>query len=540
MNKIFEQLLQRRGVDLGFLQPKYEDLLNQRGLPDMAKAGEVIAQAILKEQKILIFGDYDADGVTASAVMFEGLKMAGVEKLEVMLPDRFRDGYGMNQRVLEKVEQREIDLVVTVDCGSNNNEIVEELERRGVKVVVTDHHELMGACPKATAVVNPKRKDVEVVLELKDLAGVGVAFMVVRELVERKLIKAGQEKWLLDLVLIGTLCDSMNLTRQNRILSFYGKIVMEKTRRVGLRRLMEELKINKVTAEAVGFLIGPRINAAGRMASAELALELLLAESRVDAERLMQELEQLNQERKSQQTVAVTEIQARGIRDEPIIVEQGDWHEGILGIVAGRLMEEYKKPSFILAGEEILKGSGRSFGEFNLAEALKAVSPVLIGGGGHAAACGVKLEKAQFEKFKKRINDFYKSLKLKDQERFLRQKADIEVTNFEDLTVELVEKIDQLEPFGPGNESPIFLLKGEVVGRRELGEEGKHLALEIKNKNKIIKVVGFFVPEEWKEIMTGEMVVVKISLMINQWQGEKTVEGRLIEVEKSSEEKGVV
>lgn len=554
MNKIFEQLLRVRGVTSDFLRPKYEELKAGKSLPDMDKAIKRLLEARKKQEKVLIYGDYDVDGITATAIMIEIMKLLGIEKVLRMLPDRFIDGYGMSERLVERAKKEQVDLVVTVDCGSNNAEIIEKLADVGIDVLVTDHHELNGEVPKkALAVVNPKRKEfgretlegqveeieskkgeLKEVSGLKKLAGAGVTFMVAKELADRGEIKTGQEKWLLDLAMIGTICDSMELTGENRVICKYGTIVLGKTRRVGLKALMRIAGVKKLSAEAIGFQIGPRLNAAGRMETAELALELLLTDSKVEAERIADELNNLNQERRRQQQQAIKEVEQSGLGEAPVIVASGKWHEGIVGIIAGRLTERYKKPSFVLTEvDAVLKGSGRSFGEFNLAAALSKCQDLLISGGGHAAACGVKLEPANFEKFKERINQYYRELNLKNQERFLEIKADLSVLELQALDLELMEEMTELEPFGEGNPEPVFLLENMVVlDVSTMGADGQHLRMLVKGKDgKTMKLLAFFAPKSWLETEVGAEMNLWVSLMENEWQGTRSVEGRILKIE---------
>ena len=395
MSKLFERLVEKRGFSTLFLNPRYEDLKDPFILPDMKKAVERIEKAINDGEKILIYGDYDVDGVTASTVMEQALVMAGVEpaKIEIMLPDRFADGYGMSSELVKRAKKQKINLVITVDCGSRNHQIIDELNNLEIDSIITDHHEVGDSLPDSIAVINPKRNDSSDE-DLRELAGVGVAFKLAQALVKEGLIREGQEKWLLDLVLIGTICDSMLLTGENRIIGHYGIKVLEKTKRVGLRELMQRAGVKKLNSESIGFQIGPRLNAAGRLDTANISLELLRAKSSAEAAELAEKLESLNKKRKNEQNIATREIEARGISDEPVIIEVGNWHEGILGIVAGRLVDKYKKPAFVLAetsADGVLKGSGRSFGDFNLALALDFVNDLIITGGGHAAAAGVIL-----------------------------------------------------------------------------------------------------------------------------------------------------
>ena len=259
----------------------------------MEQAVDRIIQAIDNHEKILIYGDYDVDGVTASTVMEQTLILAGANpsSIGIMLPDRFADGYGMSPRLVARAETEQIQLVITVDCGSRNHEIIDELNKLKIDTIVTDHHETEESMPAALAIINPHRKD-HPTAELQNLAGVGVAFKLAQALVAKGRIAPGQEKWLLDLVLLGTICDSMLLTGENRRLGFYGIKVLEKTRRPGLKELMRRAGIKSLNSESIGFQIGPRLNAAGRLESADLSLDLLRATNLIEAAPLAEQLEQ--------------------------------------------------------------------------------------------------------------------------------------------------------------------------------------------------------------------------------------------------------
>ena len=413
MNKLFIQLLQARGLSPSFLHPKYEDLSDPFSLKDVQKAVTRIKKALKNHERILIYGDYDVDGVTASTVMEQALIFAGVspEDIEIMLPDRLADGYGMSPKLIKRAQAIGASLIITVDCGSHNHEIINELNALQIDSIITDHHETDTAIPEALAVINPHRKDAPTE-NLQNLAGVGVAFKLAEALVKAGLIKSGQEKWLLDLVLIGTICDNMTLTGENRILGYYGLKVLAKTRRPGLKELMKIAGVKKLSSESIGFQIGPRLNAAGRLDTAEISLGLLRAKSSAEAAAIATKLEDLNKKRKTEQISATREIEQRGLKEDPVVIEVGKWHEGILGIVAGRLVEQYHKPAFVLTNtiDEIYKGSGRSFGDFNLATALDAVKTTIISGGGHAGAAGVKIEQKNLYRFREQINEYYRSL----------------------------------------------------------------------------------------------------------------------------------
>ncbi len=536
MNKIITELLKKRGLNADFLNPKYSDLSDPFLLPDMAEAAKRIRAALKNREKVLIYGDYDADGITASTVMAEALEMAGLpkENLEIMLPNRFTDGYGMSPRLVERAKKQGINLVITVDCGSRNHEIIHELNNRGIDTIVTDHHELGETLPEAVAVVNPHRRDFTPVNGLDCLAGVGVAFKVAEALVRDGLIREGQEKWLLDLVAIGTICDSMVLTGENHILGHYGFIVLEKTRRPGLKEIIRLARLKVIDTYSVGFVIGPRLNAAGRLKDATLALDLLRSDQSSAAAAIASEIEKLNNARREIQNSATEDIVSRGVSDDPVIVESGPWHEGVIGIIAGRLVEAYSRPALVFSetkdGE--LKGSGRSFGDFNLAEALNAVKDTIIGGGGHAGAAGVRIAADKITDFKTAINNYYRSLDLKNQSAFLRPVPDLTVSDFSDFTLDLMDELKALEPFGEGNKDPIFRLENVSIASVSLmGKDKNHLRLDLEDKNRRhLKLVAFSAPEPWLRITPDSRITPLIRLTLNEFNGTKSIEARIVDI----------
>ena len=537
--------MRKRGFSQRFLKPKYEDLADPFLLPDMKEAIERIKTAKTRKEKILIYGDYDVDGVTASTLMNDALRLAGFTEVRTLLPDRFKDGYGMSKKIVQEALDYGARLVITVDCGSANGEIIAELAKEGIDTIVSDHHEVPAELPKAVAVVNPKRRDVcmtienfeektETLMSLRDLAGVGVAFMIARGMVQEGLIPDGQEKWMLDLVLIGTICDSMRMSEENRILCFYGVKVLAKTRRLGVKELLRTANVRQISSEAIGFQIGPRLNAAGRMANAEIAFKLLNSTKKTEAANLAKELEEFNLERRNQQTAALEEFSKKGLPSDPVIVTTGDWHEGVLGIIAGRLVDDYRRPAFVLSESEkgILKGSGRSFGDFNLAEALRACENEIIGGGGHAGAAGVKIKTDRLEDFRQRINEYYLSLGLCDQERFFETEADLEVFNLGELNLDLIEELKSLEPFGAGNEVPVFGLRDVfVLDKKMIGSDEQHLRMMVRGKDqRTMKLMSFYAPEEWKQIEQGQNIDILIHLEENEWNGLRNAEGRILDL----------
>ena len=532
MTDIFAQLLRERGLDEHFLYPKYSELFDPYKLSGVKTAVARIRQARDAGEKIIIYGDYDVDGVTASTLMRDALKYYGCERVEIILPNRFTDGYGLNPPAVEKIVGRGAKLVITVDCGSGSEETIAALRERGIETIVTDHHEIPAVPKSAIAVINPKL-DGKVGARM---AGVGVAFTLARALNadQNNGECDGQEKWLLDLVVIGTICDSMELREENRILSYYGMKVLAKTRRPGIKELARDASVNlaKLNTHAIGFQLGPRINAAGRMKSADLALELMVSTSRTRAFSLASELDGLHRERREAQDEAIKEIRVND--KDAVIVAHGNWHEGILGIIAGRLVELYRKPAFAFTdlGDGKLRGSGRSFGDFSLADVLQhCPDGMIMSGGGHAGACGVNLMAKKLADFQAFVQKYYRSLKLKNQERYLQVASDVKLKDLTGVTEELFDEICLLEPFGDGNTEPIFEFTGEVVGARLLKE--KHLALTLEDqKQNTIKLIGFYAAPEWRDARVGQMIRAQFTLTKNDFRGKVAIEGSLISLER--------
>lgn len=520
-----------------FFAPNYSQVMDRNNpfnLVDMDKAVARLTEARKKQEKVVIFGDYDADGVTATALLLDALASFGFEDVESYLPDRFTNGYGLTVTAIDEINSKFTPkLIVTVDCGSLNHVEIAYAKQLGIDVIVTDHHNLADDQPAAVAVINPKRP--ENTYPNRDLAGVGAAFALVRAL-QTCLdgLDDGQEKWLLDLVAIGTIADLMELKGENRALVKFGLIVLAKTRRLGLKHLLDKNKIFTPTAESVGFVIGPRINAAGRLERADVALNLLQAQNLVEADERVEKLDFLNAKRRALQEVVYQQAcaQAKDSQDSVLVLSGKKWHEGVVGIAASRIEEEFKKPVFLLSQNgDNLKGSARSFGDFSVFEAIESVRDLIKTGGGHRAAGGVSLVWANFEQFRQRINDFYHSLNLKDQLRYLAPEVEVELENFELLTKEFYQQLQQFEPFGVGNPEPVFMVRSlTIVQVIFLGNDNQHLKLRLRdNSGRDIEMISFNYNQEWKNRLEDKVDVI-FTLSINSWNGQTKLQGRLLEI----------
>ena len=538
---LFERILTARGLTTraarqAFLQPDYMAVKHDPFLlPDMKKAVARLKQAREQGEKIVIYGDYDIDGLSATALLLDAFGKFGFEDVDAFIPNRFVEGYGMTMGAVDKVRDMGADLIVTVDTGSLCHAEIAYATSLGIDTVVTDHHNVAETPPPSVAAVNPKFPGHT--YPFRDLCGAGVAFKLVQALqTELDGLPDGYEKWLLDLVALGTVCDIVTLADENRANVYWGLEVLKKQQRPGLKALMAVAGIEpeQVNARHLGFGLGPRMNAAGRLETAQHALDMLVARDGLAALEASEKLEELNTKRRGIQDAIFEEacMQAEELADDRVLVVSGGWNHGVIGIVASKLVEKYKKPVFIIGerGEEAT-GSARSFGDFSAADAVRAADDIIIKGGGHGAAAGVTLETEKISDFRKRVNEFYDSLQLTNQERYLLPRADVEIDDFSEINEELVANLAKMEPFGNGNPEPVLkIARTSVLSMRRMGTDGQHVKLALRDKNgRVLQMLAFNAPEEFFREL-GDEVAVWFQPTVNEWQGVRTVEGRLLHV----------
>lgn len=560
---LFDRILKARDItpekSAVFLSPDYGAKHDPFLLPDMQLAVDRLAQALEKKERITIYGDYDIDGLTATTVLLDAFEGFGFKGVKAFIPNRFTEGYGLTIDAIERIAEKGADLIVTVDCGSLSHKEIDRAKELGIDVIVTDHHNVAPEQPAAIAVVNPKRllqdypdeyekylikpgsKMVGKIYPFLDLPGVGVAFKLVQAL-QTKLdgFEPGQEKWLLDLVALGTVCDVVTLIDENRTHVFWGLKVLSKTRRPGLKALMAvaDARPETINARSLGFGLGPRMNASGRLETAQYALDMLTATDPMEALSYARQLDEMNQRRRKDQDAIFKEaiLQAEELIDDPVLVVSAPgWNHGIVGIVAAKLLERYQKPTFVLAEhDDETKGSARSYGDFSAADAIRASDDIITKGGGHKLAAGVTLPTEQVAAFRKRVNDFYKSQNLKNQAALLLPSADTDA-ELSELNEALVATIATLEPFGSGNPQPVLRTTSlKVMGVRRMGDDGQHVKLTLQNdRGDKIDALAFNAPSHFfAEI--GEQVTVWYRVDINEWNGRRTVEGQLLHLELES------
>ncbi len=476
VHPIVASILSRRGLSsaesvLKFLNPSLRDLESPFVFQDMPKAVERIRAAIRKKEKILVFGDYDVDGVTASAVLYPALQALGAD-VEVHIPHRLHEGYGLNRKSLEPWVARSIGLVITVDNGITGVEAVKYLNAQHIDVIIVDHHVPKDEVPPAYAFISSAVGDQK---GDPNLAACGLAFKLVWALHE------DLEKALpyLDIVTVGTIADLAPVQGDNRILLKHGLAALAKTQRLGLSALMHISKINPhyISYRDIAFGLGPRINASGRMGSPLSAFKLLVTESPAEARQLAQVLDEGNRDRQKVESSAylsaAAQIEKRiTLNDEPVIVAHSDeWHEGVLGIVASRLVERFKKPAIVISTRSGLgKGSGRSLPGFSIFKNVLECESLLTSFGGHAQACGLSIKPENIDIFREHLNAAAKRLLgAGEQEDEIWVDADIQAA---DLNGPLLKELEQLEPFGPGHPKPLFMTK-QLRVRGDVKKRGK-------------------------------------------------------------------
>ena len=544
---LFERILTARGLTTraarqAFLQPDYAAVKHDPFLlPDMEKAVVRLKQAREQGEKIVIYGDYDIDGLSATALLLDAFGKFGFEDVDAFIPNRFVEGYGMTMGAVDKVRDMGADLIVTVDTGSLCHAEIAYATSLGIDTVVTDHHNVAETPPPSVAAVNPKFSGHS--YPFRDLCGAGVAFKLVQALqTELDGLPDGYEKWLLDLVALGTVCDIVTLADENRANVYWGLEVLKKQQRPGLKALMAVAGIEpeQVNARHLGFGLGPRMNAAGRLETAQHALDMLVAHDGLAALEASEKLEELNVKRRSIQDAIFEEacMQAEKLANDRVLVVSSDgWNHGVIGIVASKLVEKYKRPVFIIGerGEEAT-GSARSFGDFSAADAVRAADDIIIKGGGHGAAAGVTLETEKIDDFRRRVNEFYDSLQLTNQERYLLPRADVEIDDFSEIDEELVANLAKMEPFGNGNPEPVLkIATANVLSVRRMGTDGQHVKLALRDKNgTVLQMLAFNAPEEFFRD-PGDEVAAWFQPTINEWQGVRTVEGRLLHVSSAEQ-----
>lgn len=537
ISKLLAQILINKNVTKDdeievFLNPKRNNFYDPFLMPDMEKAVERIIKAIENKEKVLIYGDYDVDGITSTTVLKKFLEKLGMT-VDYHIPNRLKEGYGLNKEAIEEIAEKGTQLMITVDCGISGVEETEYAKSKGIDVIITDHHEPGEKLPNAIAVVDAKIKTNR--YPFNQLAGVGVVFKLIQALSIR--LKLDEKEYLqyLDLVCLGTISDIVPLVDENRVIAKLGLKLVNVTKNIGLRTLLESAGYTVADSNTISFGIAPRVNACGRMGFADQALGLLLSENRNDALELATKLNEYNKERQEKEKKIFNDALELIEQDEEnspaIVLGKEGWHHGVIGIVSSKITEMFFKPSILIGFEgDEGKGSGRSIPGIDLHEALLKCGNNLEKYGGHAMAIGLSLKKENFGEFKKELNEYLASLNIGEIKQIIKVDA---IADLQSISMKTVEELKLLEPFGEENKMPIFCLKNLKIYSIRALTEGKHLKLTLRDDNMEIGAIGFNMGEMTNSLKIGDKVDIIGALEINEYNGYRNIQMNLKDVMKS-------
>ena len=560
--EILRKLIFYRGVKTleeaeAFLNPVFGENHDPYLMKDMDKAVERIFNAISENEKVLIFSDYDADGIPGAVILHDFFKKIGFTNFENYIPHRVMEGFGLKEESIDEFAKNKVKLIITVDCGIADIKESKIIKKHQIDLIVTDHHEPKDELPEAIAILDPKQKDCE--YPNKNICGAGVAFKLVQGMLKKSIeyrmsniggdknkktwdIIEGYEKWLLDMVAIATVSDMVPLIGENRTLAYYGLKVLRKTPRVGLHKLLSVLKIDlkNITEDDIGFMIAPRINAASRMGEPEDAFILLSTKDEVEAGKMAIHLDKINNERKGIVASMVKEIRKHWTKIDPekkkkvLVAGNPDWKPSLLGLVANSLMDEHSGPVFLWGREEgkTLKGSCRSDGCVSIVEMMKDVEHLFLEYGGHSASGGFSVSLEKIDLLSDGLEIAYEKLSVKD----TREKEIVAdaVISIDDVNINFEKNVSQLAPFGMENPKPIFALKNiEISEVRIFGKNNEHLEICFKNnKNRKVSAIGFFTkPTDFSaKIEVGEKVDLLANIEKSYFRGREELRMRIVGV----------
>lgn len=547
INPVILQLLRNRGLTDAeeidkFLRPQYDDLHSPFLFRDMKKLVARVRQARDNQETVCVYGDYDSDGVCSSVLLFEALRAVGLAKVEVYIPHREKEGYGLNKAAIDYLAGLGVKLLMTVDCGSTNVEEVDYARQKGLDVIIIDHHELPAKPPAGVvAFINPHLAGET--YPFADLAAVGVTFKAAQALWQEFNLPSGQDKWFLDLAAIATITDMMPLVGENRVLVKFGLKVLNKTRRPGLQFLVKAMRgsLGKLDVYDVGFKIGPRLNAAGRIDHANTAYELLETSDAEAASKLARELNAANAERQAAMERAVKQallqVEAQLPHNKVLLAVGDDWPVGVVGLVSGKITERFNRPSLVVTRTaKGLVGSGRSIAGFDITAALAEIAPdYLERFGGHAGACGLTLKPVDIlEDFIKAIN-IIADKKLSEDDLIKALKIDAVLT-LDQVNWDLVSALENMAPFGMANPRPRFASNQvKISDIKTMGSDGQHLRLMLWQNNTTREAVSFGSGAEWgSQLQFGDMIDAAYEIDINEWNGERRLQLKVADIKKAS------
>lgn len=518
-----------------FLSPRLSFLRDPFEIPDMRKAVDRTLKAVREREKVCVWGDYDADGVTGSSITVLGLKKLGLEA-SCYIPHRYNEGYGLNKDGLEQISSSGVTLLITVDCGISNFKEIEHAKSLGMDVVVTDHHNIPEKLPPAVACVDPKRMDKD--HPSRDLAGAGVAFKFVWALLRAAGFKDSSDiKEFLDLVALGTVADVVPLTGENRILAVSGIKLLNEKKRAGVKHLFNAAKLSgDVTARNISFMLAPRLNAPGRLKHADLSLKLLLEDDPQKAKNIADEINFVNSERQQIGTLIGEDVFSR-INDPEntklIMLSGKNWHPGVIGIVASRISERYNRPSILISDSgRVCRGSARSIEGFDIYKLLLSCKDIFSDFGGHKDAAGFEMPSDSIEELKKRLSREIEGSFTFD-ELMPKTKIDVELEP-ENISCELAREIETLAPFGQGNPSPVFMTRAmQVRSCARVGAKKSHLKLMLSRGGISLDAIGFGLGEFADEVPVDEKVDIAYNISVNEWDGFVLPQAQIVDIRRT-------
>ncbi len=538
---IVASILLNRGItDIGeFLAPSTDNLLDPFLMLGMKEACELILETVNKNEKITVYGDYDVDGITSTAILVSFLRKHGAD-CDYYIPDRREEGYGINVSAIEKIASSGTKLIITVDCGITATNEIKKAKELGMEVIVTDHHECKDELPKASVILNPKQPGCG--YPFKKLAGVGVVFKLLVALTTRLKyhLKQLYDEYL-DLVAIGTIADVMPLVGENRIIVKRGLALIPYTVNKGVKAIIDasDTDTGHITTNTVGFIIAPKINAAGRVGDPKCAVELLLATDDVTARNYAEILTEENHQRQETEmcilddALSLIENDKSFKNDYVLVLSRDGWHHGIIGIVASKISEKFSKPTILISTENgVGKGSGRSIKGLNLFHALENSSSLLLKYGGHELAAGLSVASENIALFRKNINDYAKNVLTKED--FI-PIIDIDCElPLKYVNLSTIERMTVLEPYGMNNPCPVFYARNLFIASQRLLKDGKHIKLTLSDGFNYVDAIGFNMGYFAKEISHGDTIDIVFSLSINEYRGEKQAQIVLKDIRKSN------